>query len=740
MILQGRNLSLRLQGDDVKLLHTELRQLGLIAAKDELDKSVFGPTTEALIKTFQTQHGQRPTGIVDQATATLINNEVDRLPPLESVARLMVRGRITADDGAAAPDITVTAFDKDLRAETTLGSATTDRLGRYQIRYEAAQIRRAEKDSADLIVRAFGSGREILAASDTIFNADADTSIDLQIDLSATRPSEFERHLSAITPLLESVAIAELTADDLSFIEGETGIDSVHVAFLATAHQHALTTKIEPAVFYALFRQGLPSAMAALALQSPEVLKRALTASIDAHIAPSNLRPTIASAVDALKKLVAGQVVRGSGDAAAPARILGSAGLSAEEQTTVLDMWAKRDNDASFWDALSTSPLASKVKPLQATLDLALLTGNNAPLMEALQKRKVSNLQSLATLSADDLKKLIIASPEALASIAAVSSSDGAESDEAKATRLAAGVIGLAQALHPTAYLAAVRQKSTKPLDRDVARVLANAPELELRDGDVSRFLAENPNALQGVADTEQTRTELKRIQRVLRLAPEPTHAQALLEVRMDSAHAISGFSASAFEKEFADKLGGPAEARSYHARAQRVSDTVLAMAGAVQQSFTAVQPSVLPNVLPKLEIASNFPNLTTLFGSQNLCACQDCRSVSSPAAYLVDLLEFINPKHGQKPIARLRLRRPDIEHIELSCDNTNIALPYVDLVNEILEFYVATVRSLRLLRIRRRILRQRNSRLRRNLHWTPPTKSWRTQCFQQYCLLSERW
>ena len=38
----------------------------------------------------------------------------------------------------------------------------------------------------------------------------------------------------------------------------------------------------------------------------------------------------------------------------------------------------------------------------------------------------------------------------------------------------------------------------------------------------------------------------------------------------------------------------------------------------------------------------------------------------------------------------RLLGRRPDIPHISLTCENTHTALPYIDVVNEILEFYVA--------------------------------------------------
>jgi len=75
-------------------------------------------------------------------------------------------------------------------------------------------------------------------------------------------------------------------------------------------------------------------------------------------------------------------------------------------------------------------------------------------------------------------------------------------------------------------------------------------------------------------------------------------------------------------------------------------------------------------------------------------CACDHCKSVLSPAAYLVELLQFIDLdpgdlEGGQNPIDVLRLRRPDIEHLLLSCENTNIALPYVDIVNEILEFFI---------------------------------------------------
>ena len=46
-------------------------------------------------------------------------------------------------------------------------------------------------------------------------------------------------------------------------------------------------------------------------------------------------------------------------------------------------------------------------------------------------------------------------------------------------------------------------------------------------------------------------------------------------------------------------------------------------------------------------------------------------------------------PHTRDNPIEVLLGRRPDLQHLLLSCENTNVALPYIDIVNEILEHYV---------------------------------------------------
>lgn len=84
------------------------------------------------------------------------------------------------------------------------------------------------------------------------------------------------------------------------------------------------------------------------------------------------------------------------------------------------------------------------------------------------------------------------------------------------------------------------------------------------------------------------------------------------------------------------------------------------------------------------------YPDLETLFGRQDFCACTECSSMYSPSAYYTDVMNFIRTKVGTSAALRtLDKRRPDLKYIDLSCKNANTVLPYIDLVNETLELQI---------------------------------------------------
>lgn len=91
------------------------------------------------------------------------------------------------------------------------------------------------------------------------------------------------------------------------------------------------------------------------------------------------------------------------------------------------------------------------------------------------------------------------------------------------------------------------------------------------------------------------------------------------------------------------------------------------------------------------------------LFGQLSYANSDWCASIVGPSAYLVFLLDWVHRLDGTVVhaadgdgntygdyLAQLVLRRPDLVTLELTCDNTNRLLPYIDLVMEVLENAVA--------------------------------------------------
>jgi hypothetical protein len=87
------------------------------------------------------------------------------------------------------------------------------------------------------------------------------------------------------------------------------------------------------------------------------------------------------------------------------------------------------------------------------------------------------------------------------------------------------------------------------------------------------------------------------------------------------------------------------------------------------------------------------------LFGKQDFCDCEHCRSVFSQAAYFTDLMLFVEKNVTQKvpqfaaatsehPL-KLKNRRPDLWTLPLTCQNTTSEIPYLDVVNDVLEQYI---------------------------------------------------
>ncbi|MDA8142227.1 MAG: neuraminidase-like domain-containing protein [Desulfobacteraceae bacterium] len=222
----------------------------------------------------------------------------------------LVRGTITRADTQPAADLIVRAFDRDLRKAQMLGEAKIDRAGHYEIRYHAKQFISAEarpKAAPDLVIRVSGPDGKVLVESPTRFNAGREETIDLAIPAATPRISEYERYLAAIQPLLKAqgshardLSLADLKAEDIPFIAGETGLDPSNLQKLISAQQvgRAFKFKEAAAACYAWFRKGIEENRDAIRLQPPSLLLANLKAAIAEAIVPARLADHMNQIID----------------------------------------------------------------------------------------------------------------------------------------------------------------------------------------------------------------------------------------------------------------------------------------------------------------------------------------------------------------------------------------------------------------------------------------------------------
>ncbi len=732
MNLSGRNLSFGMRGDDVALLQSELSALGYIVSGDELGSRSFGSDTRAAVLAFQGKSGVARTGVVDPETARLINDRYDALSPTAPPSSFTVKGRVFDAAGNPLPGVLVLAYDRDLRNEEALGPgpATTDSSGAYSITYTPDQFAHAEEGTADVLVRAFaqapggGTGAQ-LAQSDVYFDVGDTVEINLTVPPPATSSgpavglSEYERVAAEIAPLLvgqgasgADLAATDLTVADVEFIAGETSMPAVRIAFYVAAQKNAQASGVSSglfatmaAAFYGMAREGLPTALNRLLAQSRAACERALDDAIADNIIPASVGQSISTILDTLAGLAAAQTVAPS-TAAGRSTIgdhLTAGGVAPALQQPFVSAWLGWTGTVpDFWTNLATQNgfNAQAVQQIQLSLQLGAIT-QHAKVVQALvgANPPVTTARQLVSWDASHWSTFIRGLADAGGNLPIPSDIQGATTDE-KVANYAATLVHVVQSAFPAAaYVEPLRSIQNPPTDL-----------INFVDANASFDLARSPidAYLQTAASvpTDPTRKaalvdSLKKTQRLYRLTPSMDELRAIEQANLHSAAAITRGGRANFVAQFSNAFGAD--------RANAIYDRAEHAAGVALQLFARFSPSANSLGLPSLptpaettggghgmfaaEIAT--PDYASLFGSLDLCDCAECKSVLGPAAYLVDLLHFLSrypvPNSNDTALDKLtKVRRPDLLTTDLSCDNTNVELPYIDLANEVMEAAIA--------------------------------------------------
>lgn len=200
-------------------------------------------------------------------------------------------------------------------------------------------------------------------------------------------------------------------------------------------------------------------------------------------------------------------------------------------------------------------------------------------------------------------------------------------------------------------------------------------------------------------ADQPLVRKQLMAYQRTLNLADTVEDRQALLKNGNDSAITIAGKTKADFLNNSGLDYG---TAQGIYGRASTGAITVSHGVQVFGEVARGIQTNVFgtsPQLINDLREIDGFDDM---FGPQDYCDCAHCKSILGPAAYFVDLMYFIE-QHVSKPVFTdpnivpgrgdhplyLKRRRPDLWTLKLTCENTNTLVPYLTIVNEVLEAYL---------------------------------------------------
>jgi hypothetical protein len=697
MDLTGRDLEPGVQGDDVRSLHDDLVLLGYQVPDRELAVGVFGDGTLAAVVDFQMHHRLGDRGVVDERTARAITAAADPRRPR------VVRGRVAGGDGRAPAGTVVAAVDVDLRSETELGRTTAGDDGAYEITYTAEQLGHAGKQAADLLVRALrAADGGLLAASPVVFGAQAVETVDLVLPVPDDAPSELERYLALLEPVLHGTPTAELGDADVDFLAAATGIAREHLAALTAAARREASDAADPhldggaripaGVFYAWFRQGLPADPVALWARSDDELAAALTAALDQRLVPRSLGDLVPTLGELVGRRRLAERLRPTPDGAAAG--LGDLlatmpqPLDRQRQVSVAAVLAEvRPGAPELGARLEAAGLShAEAVGVQRTLRLGDLTLGHVPLVRALQERVAADddasLRALAAVPADRWLDLAYAhgTPDP-----GSDSPDGILDEAGYAASLERRI----EALHPTgaltAQLAAGRLVVARPGFGELGAFLADNPTLDVVGTPVETIAAEA--RFDHVEDKDQLVEAVRQLQRLKALDASWRESGVLLNAGIGSARELVALGRGRLGDAVAGQLGSD-RLDELHVAAMRTQDTAITVMMATLPRFWSTTPAVglLSEAAPALDPDATAlpPTLRAIFGDLDVCDCQHCGSVLSSAAYLVDLLELVRPSTAA--LSALLRRRPDLLDLELSCENTTTELPHIDLALEILE------------------------------------------------------
>lgn len=615
-----------------------------------------------------------------------------RFPTVIDVApasshQFSVFGRVVEPDGSPRVGAHILVERVDVGTRVQLGTASTDADGAYEVTYSGVADSTATATNLSIVVVASetANGPEITRTPVIV-----DPEVRKEVDLLTSDPADYVGlpEYSRIAAAFSSAGAQSPSADDLEVLAKATKLPVDHVAMGIQADRISAARGIPPEASYALMRAGLPADFPGQLTKSAGTIRQALQRAID-----DNIVDAAAFDVETVVSLYTTRKVEATLTGADPATrdLISTSGLPSATTDTFLTRWIEHEGSRDeFWSDLEagTEFTTAELDTLRFTTDVTALFSGFQPAVAAMQAERVAgNVPSMRTLGGwrdSDWRTFVEIN-------GAPTDLPGDEAE--RETLYAAALERMAEERYPTERVARRFESAPTTETAGVPEFLDANPDFDITKTVVAAYVEENPTSVPSGFDAAVTEENLKRLQRVFTITPRFHRydvARTLMDNGIDSAASVVHMGRASFVERFTDLLdgshdgmSGEAVAKSVYASAQQKHGFSLALMAQYGASMNTLQiEAIQPSVATGAE-GPGAATLANLFGSLDYCACEDCRSMFSPAAYLVDLLATLE---GADAYTEFYSRRGDVAHLDLSCTNTNTALPYIDIVNEVLE------------------------------------------------------
>ncbi|MCI0364498.1 MAG: Tc toxin subunit A, partial [Phycisphaerales bacterium] len=521
--------------------------------------------------------------------------------------------------------------------------------------------------------------------------------------------TEYEIVMSLLNAFLKEseVSLREIamSGDQLAFTAAELDIepDRINIAAAAELLARQKERRLSHELLYGIGRQDIALDWAVLYRKPEEELREAITRSVTERIIRAVPDKEVEAFLQTLREAAVKQVLDDKKtDAGNALNEMLSTALPKETQRLSF-MKAVNTYTGSdfrdFWNKHLPAQPEFKDNPqlisnLLLNQQLTLLTGDHQALVKELQvNRELDSIDKLMDLESSDWLEIVKKT--------GVPDFVEGKDDDSKRRRYTEQMQNMLNAAFPTQRIARMVAKDQIPIEkneisRGIAGFLSKNAHFDFAASRVHDFDKEIKAAAGN--DAAEVKRELMKIQRVFQVSPGPQAMATLLEHGLHSAYTVANIPRKSFMKTYSGILGGEEAASTIHQRASHMAaKTELAAMHMLEYSQgylpqAAMGTAEYNTALTVLQ--NHVPNYTELFGSPDICECEHCRSVYSAAAYFIDLLRFLRRgepnSNGKTPFDMLLARRPDLQHLPLTCENTNTVIPYIDLANEVMEYYTA--------------------------------------------------